>query len=123
MPTGYRLLAHRHREGVRGQDLPAGGYPDRPRGLPGAPFDEPGVLPGGGKAAGPGDSPAGAVDAGDAHGVDPLEQPPGVAGHPRAGYRRDERLPVLLPRARGHFARLRDVQNVLALDIGAMSVT
>ena len=33
VPAGYRLPAHRHREGIRGQDLPAGGHPDRPGGL------------------------------------------------------------------------------------------
>ena len=37
------------------------------------------------------------------------EQPPGVAGHARARYRRDERVLLLLPRARRHPAHLRNV--------------
>ena len=49
-----------------------------------------------------GDSAAGAVDARDAHGVDAAQQPPGMAGHARHRYRRHERVPLLLPRARGH---------------------
>ena len=37
------------------------------------------------------------------------QQPSGVAGHARAGYRRDERLFLLLPRARRDSAHLRNV--------------
>ena len=37
------------------------------------------------------------------------EQPPGLAGNARAGYRRDERVFLLLPRARRHSAHFRDV--------------
>ena len=109
MPAGHRLPAHRHREGVRGQDLPAGGHSHRPRGLPGAAFHEPGLLPGRRKTAGHGDPAAGAMDARHAHGIDASQQPPGLAGHPRHGYRGHERVPLLLPRARGHPAHLRNV--------------
>ena len=35
----YRLSAHRHRKGIRGQDLPAGRHADRPHRLPGAAFE------------------------------------------------------------------------------------
>ena len=38
-----------------------------------------------------------------------IQQPPGVAGDARHRYRRDERLPLLLPRARRYPAHLRDV--------------
>ena len=40
----HRLSAHRHREGVRGQDLPAGRDADRSRRLPGEPDQQPGLC-------------------------------------------------------------------------------
>ena len=67
------------------------------------------LLPGGGETAGPGNSAAGAVDARDADRADAPQQPPGVAGHARHRYRRDERVPLLLPRARRYSAHFRDV--------------
>ena len=109
LPAGYRLSAHRHRKGIRSQDLPAGRHAHRPRRLPGAAFEQSRLLPGRRKAARPGNSAAGAVDARDAHRTDAPQQPPGVAGHARHRYRRDERVPLLLPRARRDSAHLRDV--------------
>ena len=61
------------------------------------------LLPGGGEAAGAGDSAARAVDARDAERADAHQLAPGVAGHARHRYRRDDGVPLLLPRARRRF--------------------
>ncbi len=47
-------------------------------------------------------------------GVHAPEQPSGVAGHARHRYRRDERVPLLLPRARRNSAHLRNVLRASA---------
>ena len=106
----HRVPAHRHRERVRGQDLAASGDADRSRGLSLEPVEQPGLRAVGGEADRRyRNSAEGAMDARDAGRVSAPEQPPGLAGDARAGYRRDDRVFLLLPRARGHSADLRDV--------------
>jgi hypothetical protein len=56
------------------------------------------------KLLGRSNSAARAVDARHAGGTDAPEQPSGVARHACHRHRRDERLPLLLPRARRHSA-------------------
>ena len=60
-------------------------------------------------AAGLGNSAHGAVDARDAVRADAHRQPSDLAGHACAGHRRDDRLFLLLPRARRDPEDLRDV--------------
>ena len=67
------------------------------------------LLPGGRKVAADRNPAAGAVDSRDAGGTDAPEQPSGVARHARHRHRRDERLPLLLPRARRDSAHFRNV--------------
>ncbi len=111
----HRLPAHRHRKRMRSQNLAAGGDADRSRGLSCEPLEQSGLRAGGGEAdRRHRNSAASAMDARDAGRVSAPEQPPGVAGNARARHRRDERVLLLLPRARRHPAHLRDVLRASA---------
>ncbi len=95
---------------MRGQNLAAGGDADRSRGLSREPIEQSGLRVVGGKADRRyRNSAQGAMDARDAGRISAPEQPPGMAGNARAGYRRDDGVFLLLPRARRHSADFRDV--------------
>ncbi len=89
----------------------AGHHAHRPHGLPCAAVEQPGVLPGGRKIAGPGSSQARAIHPRASDGTDAHRLAPGVAGHARDRPGRDVRVPVLLPRARRTAEDFRDGQR------------
>ena len=103
------LRAHRHREELRGPGV-LEGHPVRGAdGLPVLLLQRDGLLQLRGDAAGRGGAAPRAVPARDPHGAEPDRQPPVLAGHRRAGPRRDVDAVVGAARARRHAGPVRDV--------------
>ena len=105
----HRLRPHRHREDRRGQVLLEGHPGGRADGLPRLLLQRDGLLRGGGDAARRRGAQARPVPARDPPRAQPHHVAPGVAGHERAGPRRDLDVLVLLPRARDDLRPVRDV--------------
>ncbi len=112
--SGYRLPAHRHRKGIRSQDLSAGRHADGPHRLPRAASNNLVYCLAAEKLLGLEIPELAQFTPRDAGGIHPPEQPPGVACDARHRHRRNERLPLLLPGTRRDPPYLRDVSPVSA---------
>ena len=104
-----RLPAPRRGENRRAPQLPAVRALRGPHGLRRGGFERPGLLRGGREAAGRGSAAARARDPHDPHRTAAHRQPPVLAGHARAGYRRADAAVLLPARARRDPENFREV--------------